>query len=252
MRLILTLLLLTLATPALAVDGVLEINQTCAEVGCFPGDAPGLPVTIERNQPGSYRLTSNLTTDSATETGVRIIDSHTTLDLNGFSISGPNLCSGMPLVCTAVGSGTGVDVLGTGVVVRNGIVRGMGNYGISLGSGNHVEAVLVVSNGDHGIVGQSNSMITGCRVERNRQIGIAFLAGNLIRGNIVNGNGTTGIFTDGGGSLITDNTVTSNPTLGGSFVTGDAYARNVFRGNGIEVSGGTQIGMNLCGSATCP
>jgi hypothetical protein len=38
MLLLLTLLFLTLATPALAVDGVLEINQTCAvETGCFAG-----------------------------------------------------------------------------------------------------------------------------------------------------------------------------------------------------------------------
>jgi hypothetical protein len=246
-------LLVTLATPALASDGVLEINQACAEVGCFPGDAPGLPVTIERNQPRSYRLTSSLLTDSAAKTVVRIVDSHTTLDLNGFAISGPNTCSGTPLVCTDVGTGTGIEVLGVGVVVRNGVVRGMGNHGISLGSGNRVDALNVVSNGDYGIIGESNSMITNSRIERNRQIGIALLSGNLVRGNIVHGNGTTGIFTDGGGSLITDNTVTSNASLGASFsATGDAYARNVFRGNGTEVAGGTSIGMNLCGSSVCP
>ena len=60
MRSLLTpFLLFALATPALAVDGVLEINQTCAvQTGCFAGDSPGFPVTI--TQPGSYRLTSNL------------------------------------------------------------------------------------------------------------------------------------------------------------------------------------------------
>ena len=53
------LLLLALAGPALAVDGVLEINQTCAiSTGCFPGDSPGFPVSV--TQPGSYRLTGNL------------------------------------------------------------------------------------------------------------------------------------------------------------------------------------------------
>ena len=43
-----TLLALALmASPALAVDGVLEINQTCAVLtGCFAGDIPGFPVTI--------------------------------------------------------------------------------------------------------------------------------------------------------------------------------------------------------------
>jgi hypothetical protein len=38
------LLFLVLAGPALAVDGVLEINQTCAvQTGCFAGDIPGFP-----------------------------------------------------------------------------------------------------------------------------------------------------------------------------------------------------------------
>jgi hypothetical protein len=46
-RLMLILLLLLFATPALAVDGVLEINQTCAvQTGCFAGDTAGFPVTI--------------------------------------------------------------------------------------------------------------------------------------------------------------------------------------------------------------
>ena len=56
---VLPLLTLTLALPALAVDGVLEINQACAEsTGCFAGDSPGFPVTIQ--DPGSYRLTGAL------------------------------------------------------------------------------------------------------------------------------------------------------------------------------------------------
>jgi len=36
------------AGTAAAVDGVLEINQTCAALsGCFPGDTAGFPVTID-------------------------------------------------------------------------------------------------------------------------------------------------------------------------------------------------------------
>ena len=50
MRRIAIPLSLLLATPALATDGVLEINQSCAAVGCFPGDEARLPVTI--TQPG--------------------------------------------------------------------------------------------------------------------------------------------------------------------------------------------------------
>jgi len=43
------LLVLFLAMPARASDGVLEINQTCAiQTGCFAGDTAGFPVTISR------------------------------------------------------------------------------------------------------------------------------------------------------------------------------------------------------------
>ena len=45
-------LFLTLAGPALAVDGVLEINQTCVvQSGCFAGDTPGFPLTISTPSP---------------------------------------------------------------------------------------------------------------------------------------------------------------------------------------------------------
>ena len=52
----LTVLLLTVAAPALAVDGVLEVNQTCAvETGCFAGDTAGFPVTVDGNSGDSVR-----------------------------------------------------------------------------------------------------------------------------------------------------------------------------------------------------
>jgi hypothetical protein len=39
--------LLAFATPAWAVDGVIEINQACAvNTGFGPDDAPGFPVTL--------------------------------------------------------------------------------------------------------------------------------------------------------------------------------------------------------------
>ena len=45
---LIALLLLALARPALATDGVAEINHTCAaQTGCFRGDTAGYPVTID-------------------------------------------------------------------------------------------------------------------------------------------------------------------------------------------------------------
>ena len=58
---LITLLLLALAGPVLAVDGVLEINHTCAvQTGCFSGDTAGYPVTIDGTAGRSYRLTGDL------------------------------------------------------------------------------------------------------------------------------------------------------------------------------------------------
>ncbi len=49
------------ATTALAVDGVLELNQTCAiSKGCTRGDDPGFPISIDGGDGRSYRLTSDL------------------------------------------------------------------------------------------------------------------------------------------------------------------------------------------------
>ena len=49
-------LLLGLAGPLYAVEGVIDINQARALAGgVTPGDTPGFPVTV--SQSGSYRLT---------------------------------------------------------------------------------------------------------------------------------------------------------------------------------------------------
>ncbi|MCA9503381.1 MAG: hypothetical protein KC616_09880 [Myxococcales bacterium] len=80
---------LLIAAPALASDGVLEIDQTCAVLtGCFPGDAPGFPVTISER--GSYLVTSNLTVDGAPDALIDILSSAVAvdLDLNGFTLKG--------------------------------------------------------------------------------------------------------------------------------------------------------------------
>ena len=87
------LLALGLSSPALAVDGMLEINQACAvSTGCFSGDAAGLPVTI--TAAGSYRLTSNLTVPDENTDGIVVSANDISIDLNGFGIIGPVTCSG--------------------------------------------------------------------------------------------------------------------------------------------------------------
>lgn len=74
-----------------AVEGVVLIDQARAiEGGVTAGDGPGFPVEI--NQPGSYRLSGNLTVANPNTTAIRIKSTNVTLDLNGFTIQGPPRC----------------------------------------------------------------------------------------------------------------------------------------------------------------
>jgi hypothetical protein len=83
------------AAPAVASDGVIEIDQASAEkTGCAAGDAPGFPVTL--SLPGSYRLTGDFAVPTADTTAVQLIAGPATLDLGGFSIRGV-ACSGVPV-----------------------------------------------------------------------------------------------------------------------------------------------------------
>jgi hypothetical protein len=320
---LLCVMILVLATPAVATDGVLEINQTCAlETGCFPGDLPGLPITIDRDQPASYRLTSSLTNGDPNLSAIEIRDEHVTLDLNGFSINGPTTCSGSPLDCENSGSGSGIttDMERIGISVRNGVLRGNGGNGLSLGNDARVEGVLAVSNGASGIEVRQGSLVKDCRAvrngasgivigaesvasqlvasdngttgitsfrgssildsasNRNGSFGITGTVGMTIRNNTVSLNKADGIFVEfsfdgastitgntvhandgdgietGNGATVLDNTIVSNGGVGLQLGLSAGYARNVLRNNtGGQVSGGIQIGTNLCGGdTTCP
>lgn len=118
---------LGLAAPLLASDGVLQINQACAtNEGCFPGDSPGFPVTI--TQPGSYRLTGDLTVSANGVSGITISSDSVALDLGGFTISGPVVCTGFgsTIACPNDYGATGVDASESRQVsIRNGVIRGL-------------------------------------------------------------------------------------------------------------------------------
>src|ERR1700704_150875 len=84
-------ILAAISSSLYAVDGVVLIDQNRALAGnVTPGDAPGFPVTI--SQPGSYRLSGNLTVPDINTTAIEITAENVTLDLNGFSIVGPFVC----------------------------------------------------------------------------------------------------------------------------------------------------------------
>ena len=141
--------LLALAHTALAVDGIVLINQNTSVNGLPGCSHSGFPIII--CQSGSYRLSGSLIVPDANTDGIDINSDNVTLDLNGFIISGPVTCNAprnaLVVVCSASGSGTGINSGNDSITVSNGVVRGMGNAGIKLlGIGTLVEAVSAEEN----------------------------------------------------------------------------------------------------------
>jgi hypothetical protein len=280
-----------LGNPATASDGVIEINQVAVFAGGItPGDAPGFPATLSLS--ASYRLTGTLDvtknaaggTQAGAEniTAVLITASDATLDLNGFAIVGPVSCSGSPptnpRICTpSSGTGRGVDAQNVeGVTVRNGAIRGMGDVGVRVGTGGHVESVRAADNGDRGIETGDSIVITNCSATGNGDSGISLLSGVVegsvafgngdrgiravdatIKGNAVFNNASGGIFVTISGTVV-GNTSGSNGGAGLNAPVAAGYALNTFDGNNggnanPQVTGGTQMPPNVCGGdLTCP
>ena len=266
---------------ALAVDGVIEINQTKALAGdVTPGDAAGFPVTI--TLPGSYRLTGNLVVSQGTAILISVDD--VTFDLNGFSIS-----------CFSAGGcrltpDPGVDASDqSNVAIFNGTVSTMGGFGIRTGDDARIKMVRVVGNQNTGLTVGHRSSVHNCNVSNNGAptVGSGILvvgADAVITQNTVSGNANLGIGSDfaitvignnasnnvgggiaaGPGSTVINNTATKNGTNGitaqrGSTVKGNAGSQNgqigISAGRGSTVSNNTarengSVGISVLDGST--
>ncbi len=172
MRIVLLLgFTMALSGPALAGDGVYEINQSCAvNTGCFPGDLPGFPVTIGTS--GSYVLTGTLAVSSTTARAIQVQASNVWIDLNGFTIDGPGS-----------GTGEGIATMGFGlrhVHVLNGTVQEMGSHGVEIQFDAHIERLTVSENGGNGIDVQSGATIIDSTAEGNAGRGILVDSGRAL------------------------------------------------------------------------
>ena len=260
------------AAPALAVDGVIEINQARALAGGITaGDSPGFPVTI--SVPGSYRLTSHLdvTGSPAPEnrSAIQIAASFVSIDLNGFSLVGPTVCSGSPVTsCSPSGTGSGIQAFSANFVrIVEGIVRGFGGTGIVIGNGT-IERVQAYGNGGSGIhlsfggsvsdsaaLGNGEFGITGFGVlvdaSRALENGASGISGQpaIVRDCEAVHNGGVGIWVVGG--LAMDNVSRANLSSGIEAQQGGGVARNAIAG-AATLSSGVQLAPNLCNSVLCP
>ena len=267
---LLTVVLLTLAAPALASDGVLEINQSCAvQTGCFAGDTAGFPVTIDGSAGKSYRLTGDLIVPDESTNGIDVRAPRTTIDLNGFEIVRSG-CEGETLPCIPE-SGTGYGVQSAfspsqdfpGTAVTNGSIRGMGADGVRLSQQASVTNLRIESNRGNGIRTSGDSVVSDNILKRNGENGIVVGQGAIVSRNVVNSSDISGI-DPGPGSAVVANTIMS---YGGSGVgwgidfgsaSNCAYRDNVISGSVTATTGtvngsGVNAGGNVCnGSLACP
>jgi hypothetical protein len=249
------------ALPALAVDGVVEINQARAKVGAVtPGDTPKFPVTLDH--PGSYRLTGNLDVTDATAlaggaaadtTAILVTADNVTLDLNGFTIHGPASCALAPgSTCTSTGSGHGVDGTGhVGTVIRNGTIEGMGSDGIVLGDDASVQKLYSRRNGGDGIFCLGvGSIVDQCRATGNGATGILGCA--ITTDSVANNNHQEGIR----GGIVARCFAKTNGTLASGFaeiVADIATASEGGNGTGpTDIDTVGVVGNNLCSTSLCP
>ena len=229
-------MVLGLAASAGAVDGTIEINQ--AKVLA----AGGFPFVISTANT-SYRLTSSLSVPASTN-GINVTANSVTIDLNGFTISGPG-SSSAPIGINAVDD----------ITVENGTITGFG-LAAKLGTSGIVRKVHADSNvnginmvGDFGLV-------EGCTANNltvpSVGFGIACNAGCVISGNTASRNGV-GIEC-GSGCLISGNTVGANQTAISLADATSGYGGNVLNANIAGISGGTSLGAkntNLCNGTAC-
>jgi hypothetical protein len=236
-----------------AVDGITLLDPGRVRNGNMtPGDAPGFPITI--SQPGSYRLAGNLAVPDVQTTAIEITADDVTLDLNGFSISGPNACTPNPTRCNLSGAGVGILAVGppgvvspAGVRVMNGMVRGMGFHGVRLlGNGTVVERVHSTNNGGPGIVVGVGMVIDSSSIEN----GNSGIISSITRGSISMNNGTVGIFVRPGG-VAAGNSAEANGGDGISMTNGTVTGNTANRNAGYGITAacpGSVVGNTLFGN----
>jgi parallel beta-helix repeat protein len=184
------------------------------------------PYTI--TQPGSYYLTSNLTSAGH---GVIIRSDRVTLELMGFTLSGDRSSSDYGIWVDGA-----VNAARNQIVVRGGSVKGF-DIGIFCDymASSRIDCLMVSSNLNHGVLlggssgGPCNgNVVENCIVGENGANGIQLNGGqpagrcngNTIRHCMVRDNGSAGVFLYGGsggfcdGNTVENCAVSDNSTFG--------------------------------------
>lgn len=196
-------------------------------------------------KPGAYRLATNVTF-TGSGTCLSIKTSNVTLDLAGFTISGPVTPPGNSSVnAVAVGSSPST----VGVAVRNGSITGFG-AGVNLnGTGAVVEKVRV-SRGTQIGIGATGTIRgnTVVGIVGNQNLAVGIFGAGLLEGNYVEGVEAVGIVAEAGSAVVT-NVVTGGVAQGfgisafcPSSVVGNTSTNN--HGANLKFSGSGCVNVN--------
>lgn len=220
-----------------ASSGVIEIHPACVATGCFAGDSPGFPVTLDA--PGSYRLTASLEVPTGV-VGIVLDASGITLDLGGYGVLGTVICSGGVPTCTSgsalgIASGPGLDL--NDIEIHNGIVSGFQTACIDLSQGGN----------------PSGTVLRNLRISNCAGPGIRLIGSAVIDSVSVKDCGDAGI--DAIPSTLVRNSLIVNNGLSG--VNSASCSANVFESNAgvapvAEENCAVDIDPSLCGGVLCP
>lgn len=259
LRTIPALALLALASFATSAfgQGYVEINQAVVDSG------GGFPYTI--SQPGYYLFTGNVTKTAGdgNVAAIEITTSDVTVDLGGYVLSGPGICSrnasNGTVTCVGHVPGTGIQESGgnSNIQLRNGSIRGFFNgisatatgtvveamtvydhafTGVSaIGDASRVENVTAIRNGGTGISIQNNSAVQSCDASQNDDYGIiANLASSVVLNNAM-GNRL-------GGMSLNPQAVFSENNVLDNFGVDPVFSGQDGGGNNCTNAGGLAVG----------
>lgn len=125
-----------------------------------------LPFTISAS--GSYYLTASLSLAAINTHAITIAADYVTLDLGGFTLTGPGSAAG------SSGVGIIVSSFRQGIRVCNGVVKGFRGTGVDVSQTYHavVDSVVSLANGARGILAGSESVLYRCTAGFNLSDGI--------------------------------------------------------------------------------
>lgn len=289
----LAVILFAIVQPAWGVDGVTEINQARATAGgATPSDTPGFPVTLDHpgsyRLTGNLTVDDAGTSAIVISSGNVTLDLNgfTIACHTGVAPCGAGAGVGIDAnqENVSVVNGTVRDMGGNGINAgahaRIERVRALGNHadGVRTGNGSWLSGNTANDNGNDGLTAGVSSRIADNTTRNNGRGGMEVSSNCVMSGNVANDNDIFGIYCNGG-CTIEGNTTNGNGSgislLGGNTIVGNTargntgfgivaigadsgYSLNTLTGNNgggdaAQVSGGTPIGQNICGTnTTCP